>query len=71
MSPELTSEEIVTNLLSSHEILKKSKENFYITSPANLGDYLNNLPKPKETSPEPPEKFDSRYTFIKNGDWKF
>lgn len=39
---ELTSEQIVTKLLSSNEIIKKQKGNFYITNPAidTLGEFL-------------------------------
>ena len=74
MTAELTQEEIVTRLLSSNEILKRTKENFYITSPANLGEYLNNLPEEEIDSSkthllgEGVEKF--KYTFIKDGGWK-
>lgn len=60
---ELTSEQIVTKLLSSNEILKKQKEDFYITNPAidTLGEFLEEnweIPviEPQETP---------RFVFIK------
>lgn len=69
MTAELTQEEIVTNLLSSNEILIRNKNNFYITSPSNLSEYLENIPKEvKECAYRTP---DSKYTFIKDGGWKF
>ena len=79
MTAELTAEEIVTNLLTSQEILKRKKENFYISNGASLGDYLRNLPTDVADScitPSPalPKgKCDKviKYTFIKEGGWKF
>lgn len=77
MTTELTQEEIVTNLLSSNEILKRNNANFYITSPTNLGEYLNNVSK--EIKDEKDKSFalsnrekveNFKYTFIKNGGWK-
>ena len=71
MTVELTQEEIVTNLLSSNEILKRNKEKFYITSPLNLGEYLSNLPEneieTKSTLNKENKNF--KYTFIKDGGW--
>jgi len=74
MTAELTQEEIVTNLLSSSEILKKNKEIFHLTTPLNLGEYLNNLSEEEIDSTktnhleEGVEYF--KYTFIKDGGWK-
>ena len=65
MTAELTAEEIVTNLLSSHEILKSKKTFLGITSPANLGEYLENLPV-ENFVPELIEEEISRFSFIKN-----
>ena len=70
LTAELTAEQIVTNLLSSHEILKRSKENFYINSTNSLGEYLENLPE--EAVVEEPSFVDeslAKYSFIKNS-WK-
>ena len=64
MIAELTHEEIVTNLLSSQEILKRNKDNFYITSPLNLSEYLENIPQEELLEPEK-ESF-SQYAFIKS-----
>lgn len=57
---ELTSEQIVTKLLSSNEILKKQKGNFYITNPSidTLGEFL-------EEHWELPVQEISRFVFIK------
>lgn len=79
MTAELTAEEIVTNLLSSQEILKRKTENFYISNGVSLGDYLRNLPADVTDScithsPALPKgKGDKviKYTFIKEGGWKF
>ena len=70
MAAELTAEQIVTNILSSHEILKRSKENFYINSANSLGEYLENLPE-EAFIEEPPFVDESlaKYSFIKNS-WK-
>lgn len=75
MTAELTAEEIVTNLLSSHEILKSNK-NLNISSPLDLGTYLSNLPEEEDiknhcASPIEKEVLESKYTFIKEGGWKF
>ena len=70
MTAELTQEEIVTNLLSSNEIIRKNNANFYITSPANLGEYLNKVTE--ECIEESiTDSLSSKYTFIKDGKWKF
>ncbi len=66
MTAELTNEEIVTRLLSSNEVLKPQKGNFYISNPMldTLGDFLLDI----ETEyKEPPsiETKDSKYVFIK------
>ena len=66
---ELTTEEIVTNLLSSNEILKRDNKKVFITSPINLGEYLDNLPQ--ELSSKNIELFDNKYSFIKGNGWKF
>lgn len=79
LTAELTAEEIVTNLLTSQEILKRKKENFYISNGANLGDYLRNLPADVTdsciTSSPVLQKGKGdkviKYTFIKEGGWKF
>ena len=62
---ELTTEEIVTNLLISNEILTPKRSSIYLSNPTrNLGDFLQSIPnEPKETK-EP-----SKYSFIK-GSWK-
>ena len=77
MTAELTAEQIVTNLLSSHEILKKKNCSFSTTSCLNLSEYLKNLP-PEEVcnniTPSPTRPIgegDNKYTFIKDGGWKF
>ena len=79
MTAELTAEEIVTNLLSSQEILKRKKENFYISNGVSLGDYLRELPTDvtdsciTTSSALPKGEGDKaiKYTFIKEGGWKF
>ena len=65
MTAELTAEEIVTNLLSSHQILKRQKENFYITNPHNLGDFLKNAPETASIEDVEPT-ITEKYTFIKS-----
>lgn len=70
MTVELTAEEIVTNLLTSNEIINSKNKNFYITNPGvNLGDYLLSLPK--DVVSEFPEEMEepSKYAFIK-GSWQ-
>lgn len=63
---EFTNEQIVTQLLSSNEILKPENSNFYIKNPGvSLGDYLLNVSKDiKKTSNVLPIE-DSKYVFIK------
>lgn len=60
---ELTSEQIVTKLLSSNEVLKKQKGNFYISNPAvdTLGDFLIDNWEPPVLEPQEV----SRFVFIK------
>ncbi|MCQ2753556.1 MAG: hypothetical protein MJ231_00740 [bacterium] len=66
MYKELTSEEVVTGLISSGEILSPVNKNVYISNPKhNLGDFLANI---KNSTIEPEKK--SRYSFIKEGLWK-
>ena len=68
MTAELTSEQIVTNLLSEHEILKRSRDNFYISNKiSSLGEYLLNAPKEKVID-EQETKEVSRFSFI-SGSW--
>ena len=68
MNAELTSEEIVTQLLTSEEVLKRTANNDYITSPSDLQDYLYSNASEEEYiieaefQIEPPP---TRYTFIK------
>lgn len=71
MTVELTQEEIVTNLLSSSEILKRNKEIFHLATPLNLGEYLSNLPEEEIETPSKlkKENKDFKYTFIKDGGW--
>lgn len=65
----MTTEQIVTNILSSQEILSRNNGNFWISSPIDLGEYLNNLP-PEEIVQEIPVSESTKYTFIKEGLWK-
>ena len=66
MYKELTSEEVVTGLISSGEILNPVDKGVYISNPKrNLGDFLANL---ENLTTEPEKK--SRYTFITEGLWK-
>lgn len=60
---DLTSEQIVTKLLSSNEILRRQKGNFYINNPAidTLGEFLAEHWEP----PVFEEKEVSRFVFIK------
>lgn len=56
---ELTSEEIVTKLLSKNEILQKKDNTNLITNPIyNLGEFLENV----KNSPSP---YGEKYIFIK------
>ena len=66
MTKELTSEEIVTKLLTSNEIIKNTnKTNFYMTNPvSNLGDFLEKI-----VDEEIEDNKNSKYSFIKLGGW--
>ena len=56
---ELTSEEIVTKILSKNEIIKKKDNANLITNPIyNLGEFLENV----KNSPSP---YGEKYIFIK------
>jgi len=71
MTAELTSEQIVTRLLTSGSIIEPKNDNFYITNPgSNLGEFLLNSkaeqPDENEIKEEP-----TRYTFIKSKGWDF
>ena len=58
---ELTSEEIVTKLLSSNEILRVKNKNSYIPdSQYDLGDFLRNININDTTNPN-----EEKYVFIK------
>ena len=66
MTAELTSEEIVTKLLTSNEIIKPQTGNFYISNPTldTLGDYLSEIPPEINTVEiKPIDSF--KYRFIK------
>ena len=63
---ELTNEQLVTKLLSSAEIIKPQKNNFYITNPGvSLGDFLLNVSTDIKKSSEEETPEDSKYVFIK------
>lgn len=72
MVAELTSEQIVTKLLTSNEILKPFRGCFQFSNDNyNLGEYLENLPE--EFYEDDLEEFDSetkeensKYVFIQN-----
>ena len=66
MTVELSSEEIVTNLLSSNEILRQKRGNFYISNPAmnTLGDFLLDIDE-EYIPPKFEQKEVSKYKFIK------
>lgn len=56
---ELTSEEVVTRLLSSKEILHINKKNVFASNPAyNLGKFIENI----KNAPSP---YGAKYVFIK------
>ncbi len=56
---ESTTEQIVTKLLSSKEILNIKNKGAYITnSDYNLGEFLNNVK-------EEPSPYEGKYVFIK------
>lgn len=65
-----TTEQIVTNILSSNEILMRKEENLCFASPVDLGSYLKSLP-PEEIVQETLVEKSTKYTFIKDGIWKF
>ena len=70
MTAELTAEEIVTNLLSSHQILGRGQKFECSINSDSLGDYLKNLPNEIVTNYENDEDIQlTKYTFIKNK-WK-
>jgi hypothetical protein len=55
-------------------IFRLSKENFYISNCPSLGEYLKNLPidMTEPNIPQPhTENNNTKYTFIKNGGWKY
>ena len=58
LTAELTSEQIVTNLLISNEILKPKKYYTNIAPASNLGDFIEHLPEVTF------DKTTSKYTFI-------
>ena len=62
---ELSNEDIVTKLLTSNEIIKKQKGNFYISNPLvdSLGDFLLDIDEPPV--PIEPLKEPEKYVFIK------
>ena len=66
MTADLTSEEIVTKLLTSNEIIKRKRGNFYISNPAidTLGDFLMEIPLEVKT-PELKSIESLKYRFIK------
>lgn len=70
LTNELNTEQIVTNILTSHEILKRKKGDFCISSPSDLGEFLSNLP-PEELVPATTNNENTKYTFIKEDLWKF
>lgn len=65
MTAELSTEQVVTNLLASNDIIRVNNKNFYITNPAldTLGDFLldidEEIPVPEFEYKEP-----SRFVFI-------
>ncbi len=65
-----STEHIVTNILSSNEILMRKEENLCLVSPIDLGSYLKSLP-PEEIVQETSVEKSTKYTFIKEGMWKF
>lgn len=66
MTAELTSEEIVTNLLISNSLIKRSSNSAYISNPNNLGKYLSENNFEEELKPV------SKYSFINESlNWGF
>lgn len=66
LTTELTSEQIVTNLLVSNEILKPSGVMSQVSCEHNLGKYLDFKNKQQKEV-----KKSYRYTFIKPDSWSF
>lgn len=66
MTADLTSEQAVTRLLTSNEIIKHKKNNFYISNPKldTLGDFLMEIPLEIKT-PELKSIESLKYRFIK------
>ena len=73
MTAELTAEQVVTNLLSSHQILKSDLNDVKITSSLDLGAYLEYIKKEETVSKNEIELNNEsiKYSFIKKGYWKF
>jgi hypothetical protein len=67
MKAELSAEEVVTNLISSNEILKSKSYSKNVFSSSDLGNYLNNLPK-EDFSFSKNELYDIKYRFIRKCD---
>lgn len=67
MKAELSAEEIVTNLISSNEILNFNSYSKNVFSSSDLGNYLNNLPK-EDFSFSKNELYDIKYRFIRKCD---
>ena len=65
MTTDLTSEEIVTRLLTSNEILNPNRKTQYISNPGiNLGEFLDNIKEETQTINK------GKYTFINlNSGW--
>lgn len=66
MTAELTQEDIVTKLLTSNEVLKPQKGNFYISNPMldTLGDFLLDIDEEYISAPKQ-ESECSKFVFIK------
>ena len=69
MTAELTAEQVVTNLLSSHQILKSDLNDVKITSSLDLGAYLEYIKKEETVSKNEIELNNEsiKYSFIKKG----
>ncbi|MBE7711123.1 MAG: hypothetical protein E7Z92_03175 [Cyanobacteria bacterium SIG31] len=69
MTKDLTQEEIVTQILSSNEILRKQKENFYISNPeyklGNLGLFLSKTPQITNINQKEKDPL-KKYSFIRS-----
>ena len=69
MISELTTEEIVTQLLSAEEILTPNKEQL-CSSTKSLGKFLSKLPTDnKQQNTQFPKE--TKYTFIENNLWNY